>query len=532
MARQNPKATIRGALENRGDATTNLEGGLAFQMEPKLELYTRVATALVGEPKFYDPESEGDDEIKRLIGVVAKQDPQFVLDLAVYARHSLYLRTIPIVLLVEACKYPETRAFVRQAVPKIVTRSDQLTEVVAYWKKVFGDIGNAAKKGMLSNPLKRGLADAFDRFNAYSLAKYDRDGEVKLRDVLRIVHPKPKSPEQAALWKQVLERTLTPPDTWEVVISGKGSTKENWESVIPKMGYMALLRNLRNFLDKDVYLGDVLARICTPAEVKKSKQFPYRFFSAYREIEQHNSDNKTVILDALEGAMRLSVQNVPRLAGTTFISADNSGSMGAPVSEKSKVSRADVANVLQALASSICDDAITSVFGQTFATVTTMKTGSLLQAVETYKRTDVGHSTNAFLAIDYLTNKGISVDRIIIFSDMQCYDSGNRASLGSLPFEYGGSLAASFRKYCSKIGKTPYLYSVDLAGYGTSQFPPGGKVCLLAGWSDRVFEFFHAFESTGNPDVVFGAIRQAGQFKSSKDVGPGAGPERGTDLTE
>jgi len=518
MARQNPKATARRSVQDRPDATVNEEGGLAFAMQPKMELYTRVATALVGEPKFYDATAQGDDEIRRLIGVVAKEDPQFVLDLAVYARRELYLRTIPLVLLVEACRYPETRTFVRSTVPKVVTRADQLTELVATWKKAFGDIGNHAKAGMMSNALKRGLADAFDNFGAYGFAKYDRDGEVKLRDVLRITHPKPKMPERAALYKQVLERTLTPPYTWEVTISTKGSTKENWEAAIPNMGYMALLRNLRNFIQKGVDLTPVLKVLTDPEAVRKSKQFPFRFFSAYREIQSVTQSAE--VLDALETAMRLSVVNVPRLAGTTFLSSDNSHSMDANVSAKSSVSMKDVANVLQALSTHICDKAITSVFAEDFAVVPTMKSGSLLQAVERYRATDVGMATNAFLAIDYLTENGISVDRIVIFSDMQCYDSevtSRFASMYSSVGARGNSLAESYHRYVSKIGKTPYLYSIDLAGYGTAQFPEGG-VCMLAGWSDRVLGFFDAYEKTKDPGVVFEAIRKAGERSYKKDA--------------
>lgn len=516
MARQNPKATAKRSLEGRADATTNVEGGLAFKMEPKLELYTRVATALVGEPKFYDPESKGDDEIRRLIGEVAKTDPRFVIDLAIYARHELYLRTIPLVVLVEACRYPETRAFVRKAVKRIVTRADQITELVAAWRKAFGDIGNHAKKGMMSNPLRRGIADAFGNFTAYDLAKYDRDGEVKLRDVLRIAHPKPKNVEQAALWKQALDRRLTPPETWEVVISTKGSSKEAWESVLPKMGYMALLRNLRNFLDKDIgNLDEALKVLADPERVRRSKQFPFRFFSAYREISGHSNPKTTDVLDALEEALRASVVNVPHLPGTTFLSADNSGSMEAAISEKSKVQRNDVANVMQALAAHICDRAITSVFAESFAVVPTMKTGSLLDAVEKFKRTHVGMATNAYLAIDHLREKKIPVDRIVIFSDMQCYDTEARH-----PWSYrvGGerSLALAYREYVAAIGKTPYLYSIDLAGYGTAQFPPGTKVCMLAGWSDRILSFMDAFEKASNPEVVFEAIKKAGDVPTPK----------------
>src|SRR3989442_7121236 len=140
MAKINRKAR-RFGLFSRSDRTVNYEGGVAFRMTPKMELYTRVATALVGEPKFYEPKAEGDQEMLRLVAEVAKVDPEFVLKLAVHCRRDLHLRTIPTVLLVEACRYG-SKAFVRRYTPHIVQRPDELTEAIAYWKRLFGDIGD------------------------------------------------------------------------------------------------------------------------------------------------------------------------------------------------------------------------------------------------------------------------------------------------------------------------------------------------------------------------------------------------------
>src|SRR2546426_1847480 len=173
---------------------------------------------------------------------------------------------------------------------------------------------------MLSNPLKRGCDEAFENFDAYQLAKYDRDGEVKLKDVLKIVHPKPKTPERSEIYRLLRERELPIPETWETYISVHGSTKENWEHILPKMGYMAKLRNLRNFLDKGVDLEPVLEHLTNRKAVRNSKQFPYRFFSAYRELENLPSPETPTVLEALETALEISVENVPEFKGTTFIS--------------------------------------------------------------------------------------------------------------------------------------------------------------------------------------------------------------------
>jgi len=481
-------------LKSRADATQNKEGGLAFKMDAKTELYTRASTAMIREPKFYDKNGEGDDEMIKLIGEVAKADGEFALKLASYCRNELYLRSVPMVLLVEACKYPESKKFVRKYTPDIIQRADELTQVIAYWTETNGHIGNKAPKGMLCNSLKRGIADTFGKFDEYQLAKYDRDGAVKLKDVLAIVHPKPKDDVQKELWNRVLDRKLAIPRTWETVISGKGSTKENWESVLPDMGFMARLRNIRNCLDKGVDVKPIIKMLEDKDEVKKSKQFPYRFFSAYREIEEHDAPNVTKVMDALETALELSIENVPEFKGRTFITTDNSGSMQSSVSGKSKIKNAEIGNLLGAMANKLCEDAIVSVFATRFKVANISPNNGIISNCEKLCQIDVDHSTDAWQTINYLLEKKIKVDRILIFSDMQCYDSENR-NVYAWQDEDERSLAEMMEKYRHTINPDAYLYSFDLSGYGTAQFPQDSpKTCLIAGWSDKVLSFIPQFE--------------------------------------
>lgn len=527
MAKLNRKAR-RFGLFSRGSATVNHEGGLAFTMTPKMELYSRVATALIGEPKFYEPNAEGDKDILRLVATVAAEDPEFILKLAVHCRRDLYLRTVPVVLLVEACHFEASKAFVRRYTPHIIQRPDELTETIAYWKRRHGDIGNQASKGMLSNPLKRGLADAFENFDAYQLAKYDRDGEVKLKDVLKIVHPKPKNAARSEVYRLLKERKLPVPDTWETVISGGGSTKENWEKVIPKMGYMAKLRNLRNFLDKGVDLDPVLAHLTNRNAVRQSKQLPFRYYSAYREIEGNASAHTPQVLEALATAMDLSVENVPELKGTTFITADHSGSMQSPLSARSKVSCQNVADVMLSLAAHISDRPITSIFGSDFKVVHALKSAGVLANVRHFAAQNAGHATNAYLTIQYLNKHRTVVDRILIFSDMQCYDASNRAVWPGIP--RGQSLAEELARYRANVNPSVMLYSVDLRGYGTSQFPESDRrVCMLAGWSERVLQFIPLYESVGAGAVKAIEAMKLESLAAQRARAKGADEEEATD---
>lgn len=479
LAKFNKPTSVEKIIEEHLDKVENCEGGIAFAMGDKTKLYSQVATCLVNEPKFYGDKSTQVDEILDGIEKVSEDDPEFILKLAAHTRNDLHLRSIPVVLLVEAANINKCKPFVRKWAPSIICRADELSEAMAYQIERFG-------RPKIPNCLKKALADCFSKFDEYQFAKYDRDGKVKLKDVARLVHPIPENKERAKLYERVVNRTLTTPETWEVEISGKGSTKENWEKIMPKMGYMALLRNTRNFLDKGCNMLPIAQRLNDEDEIVKSKQLPFRFFSAYRSIEHNSSHYTSLLLDSIEGAMETSVQNIPKFEGITFMSADNSGSMDSPLSEKSTVKYRDVANLLQAISHKFCDVPITSVFGEGFAVVNVTKRNGIISNMNTFFNTNVGHSTNGYLAIQHLNKNKIKVDRIIIFTDSQLYDD----TLNSY------SIAAELKRYKNSINSKVFTYVFDLSGYGTMQFPKDeSRVALIAGWSERILEFIKLFES-------------------------------------
>lgn len=479
---------IEQGVASHPDATTNHEGGIAYCVSPKMELYLRAAATLCGEPKFYDPSgAEERGALQDLVAKVVQEDPEFVLRLATYCRNDLYLRSVSQVLLVEAAAHPEARGFVRQYTPGIVRRADELAEVVALYQKRNGHIGDSAPKGMLAASLKKGLADTLPNFNEYQLAKYDRANAVKLRDVLRLVHPKPKNAAQAALWKRVLDRTLATPDTWEVALSTKGASRETWEAILPKMGIMAVLRNLRNLLDHDVDITPVVRMLEDARVILNSKQFPYRFYAAYLAIGGHTNPHVGMLRDALETAMDLSIGNVPHLPGLTLIATDLSASMDDAMSEHSKMSRAMVGCVLSAMAHKFCDTAIVGGFGDRFDTYTVSRANGTLNNAERLRGLEVGHSTNTWTVIEYmLANTRYRVDRLILFSDCQSYNDGGRSD---------DTVPEKVALYRQRVNPRLKVYSVDLAGYGTAQFPQDDRgTVLLSGWSDKVLSFLASYE--------------------------------------
>jgi hypothetical protein len=475
--------------------TTNYEGGVAFKVEPITELYLRVATCLVNEPKFYGDSNADLERIIELVDIVGKKDPEFVLQLASYARNVLHLRSIPIVLLAESSANDNTRPFVREYTPQIIQRADEPAELISYIKSKIGNIGDQDQNTMLPNSIRKGLNLALRKFTTYHFAKYaGKNNDVSMRDVFRLVHPRPFTKQQQDLYKAIANEKLAPAETWETYISQHGSDRRTWEYIMPKMPIMAILRNLRNFIDNDCDLDPAIQKLLDEKTILNSKQFPFRFYTAYKAIENKYNRKVGRLLSALDTAMDIAVKNVPRLDGITAIFVDNSGSMDHNLSEKSEVTYREVGGMLGAIASTMSPDNYFMVFGSNIAPVNFSGRDSILTRAEKSIRTDVGGSTNAYLCFQWLIMNKVPVDRILLFSDMQCYDSQPSWDYyNSRP--NSDSIAKQWNQYKKTVNQNAKLYSFDVSGYGTAQTPQGDpNVLLVGGWTENILKYIPYFE--------------------------------------
>jgi 60 kDa SS-A/Ro ribonucleoprotein len=485
--------------------TTNHEGAAAYQLTPRLELYAAVATAALSD-QFYET---ADTRLLRLRELVARNDPEFVARLAVYAREQLYLRTVPLVLTVELARRHRGDSLVSGLVARVVQRADEITELLAYYARANEREG-VKTLNRLSKQVQKGLALSFNRFDGYQLAKYDRAGQVRLRDALFLVHPTARSTGQQALFDQLVQGTLPTPYTWETELSALGQQafaspqeraaafRTTWETLIGsgKLGYMALLRNLRNILEADVS-GQAVERVCAvladPVAVARSKQLPFRFLAAYREMLLVQSGYVSVVLEALETAIGHSVTNLRGFGPETrvVVACDVSGSMQQPVSQRSKVLLYDVGLVLGMLLQSRCGHVTTGMFGDSWKRIS-LPRGRVLQNVQEFYRREgeVGYSTNGHLVIRDLVQRREVVDKVMIFTDCQLWNSTGD----------GDTLAQAWMDYRRTVAPQARLYLFDLAGHGSSplEVREGHGVALIAGWSDKVFDVLQALENGGS----------------------------------
>jgi hypothetical protein len=374
------------------------EGAPAAAITPEQALRRSVLACMLWEDEFYE---SGVAIAGRIGELVPKVEPARVAALAVEARSSMKLRHAPLLLVREMARHPTHRALVAQTLTSVIQRADELAEFVAiYW---------AEGKRPLSGQVKKGLAAAFTKFDEYALAKYDRAGAVRLRDVLFLSHAKPVNAEQAALWKRLIAGELATPDTWEVALSsGKdGDKRANWERLLSerKLGALALLRNLRNMKDARVDERLVFGGL---AAMKTDRVLPFRFLAAARHAPQWE--------EGLESAMIRAVSDRAKLPGHTVLLVDVSGSMVAPLSRRSEMQRTDAAYGLAILLREIAEKVSIYTFSDDAKLVPPRRGFALRDAMEASQP----HSgTYLGKALDAVRSP---YDRIIVITDEQSHD--------------------------------------------------------------------------------------------------------------
>lgn len=491
------------------DAVRNYEGAQAYALNPALALYAAVVTASLSD-QFYET---APDRLVRIRELVAQNDPYFVAQLAVYARETMHLRSVPLVLAVELARLHAGDGLVGRLVSRVVQRADEIAELLACYQSANGRTGTK-RLNRLSKQVQRGLAEAFNRFDAYQFAKYDRvasdrAAEVRLRDALFLVHPKAKSGEQQAIFDQIATDALPTPYTWETELSALGQRgfdsdaarqaafRATWEELIfsGKVGYMALLRNLRNLLEAGVSREAVahVARVLGNAHaVANSKQLPFRFLSAYREVKAVQSGHVPLVLDALERAVAHAAANIRGFDETTrvVLAADVSGSMQRPVSARSNVQNFDVGLLLAMLLQSRCAYVTTGMFGDRWKAIQVPRTNILANVEEFHRREgEVGYATNGHLVVQDLLDRRVVADKVMLFTDCQLWDSHTGNQTG---------LAAVWRRY-KILAPQARLYLFDLAGYGNAPLRVNdADVAFIAGWPDKIFDVLAALESGGS----------------------------------
>lgn len=440
------------STNRRAAATPTVTHGgsrAALHVTPYQQLRRSVLACFLFEGEFYE---DGQSISERLFALA--KDPkitdQQLGELAIEARHEHNLRHVSLLLLL-ALVARGGGQYVSHVITKVVSRADEVAELLAlYWKD---------GKKPIAKQLKLGLAGALQKFDAYQLAKYDRENDIRLRDVLFMVHAKPKDAVQAANWKQLVDGTLPTPDTWETNLSGGADKKTTFERLIREnnLGYFALLRNLRNMqqagCDPTLVKDAILAR-----RNGAEKVLPFRFTAAARHAPMYERE--------LDTALCATIDNLPRLPGMTVVMVDVSGSMfGTPVSAKSDIDRATAAATL----ASVINAEQLRVFSFADRAIEVPPRRGMA-GVEAVLKANRG-GTRLYDCIDGI-NKAVPYDRLIVITDEQ--DTGG--IVRTCPAPVAGTLG----------------YMINVASYKNGV--GYGKWVHIDGFSEKVLHWIHEFE--------------------------------------
>jgi hypothetical protein len=503
--RRRPLRTNLGApVRTLRQHTLTHEGGLAHVRDAESELFLLAATNMVGEDTFYERARARDARFVALVHHVTATNPAFVAGLAPYLRSTLLMRSAAVVMAAEyvAAGGPHGRA----VVDGVLQRADEPAELLGYWLSTHGRNVPMA--------VKRGVADAARRlYTERPALRYDGlSRQVRMADVIELTHPQPGDIRQSALFRWLLDRRhhddavadpdrlpmlaaasaleAVPVDDRRAVLRDRGPAAlaeagfswerlsgwlpcgmdaEAWSAVIPSMGVMALVRNLRNFdeagIDSDT-VDTVIAKITDPGHVAKARLFPYQVWAAYTHAP--SDDWKR----ALGRTLDLTVANVPRL-DRTLVVIDTSASMEMTVSGRSTMSRVEVAAVMALATAKRATDVDVVIFGDRSRRLDGLAGTSALAGVAKVVDSvgSVGHSTYGHSAIARHFDPKRH-QRVVLFTDDQQHDSGR------VPLDH-----------------VPLIYTFNLAGYRPSALPAGQRGrYTLGGFTDATFTVLEVLE--------------------------------------
>jgi hypothetical protein len=506
------KRGAKSPITSTASGDTTFEGGPGYVRDAKGELFLLAVSNFVGEKTFYEDADTRDTRFEFLVEMVTGQDPAWMGQFIPWLRNGANMRSASLVAAAHAASIllAQGKPGGRQLVASAMARADEPGEMLALWVSRYGR--------QIPKPVKRGIADAAERlYNEYALLKYDTGSKgFRFGDVIELTHPDPSTAAQGDLFREALDRrhgrdttpdflpmvtanmdlrnawargewTFTPDQlraagmTWEDVLSALGSKVDKkvlWEKLIPTMGYMALLRNLRNFDEAGLsnkVAREVADRLADPEQVRKSRQLPFRFLSAQEQVPSQRWGQ------ALDEALQASLENIPALGGKTLILVDTSASMnGMAFSARSKMTPAKAAAVFGVALAAKGEDVDLRGFADGVFTHPIPKGASVLREVQRFmaRTGEVGHGTDMVGAVR--SSLRPEHKRVVIISDMQTIAG---------PRSYGASVDRL-------VPANVPMYGFNLQGYRQGAFASGsGNRHEFGGLTDSTFKMIPMLES-------------------------------------
>lgn len=523
-------AHVNETRKEENNMVVNEMGSLAYQLDDIDELVATVLTTFM-EDSYYE---SAKDIQKRIINKLDVVDPLFCAKLAVYLRTNANMRSVSHFIAAYIARHISGNEWAKRLYEKLVVRPDDIAEIIAWYAKL-NDIKTTGKQlKKLPNSMKKGFKSSLEKLDAYQIDKYKMERRnISLVDVVNLLHPNTKDNPNAEAFKRLVNdeslKDLYDSKIFEKEFSNvgqnassekektelKGEVLRNMLNSEKGMPIFNLIRNLRNIL---LYAPDQTDKVCELLTDKKrilnSKLLPFRFVSAFKEIDKLKKDetisfesaDKPVkqILDALNTAIEYSCENIPELSGNVAILCDDSGSMRGDmggeslVSKFSKTKTSTIGHLFAAMLSLKQRDVYVGLFGDRLLNAKYDRSKSVLENTVDFDKLGYkcGPATESGI---YEFFRGVireerKVDNIVIFSDCQIGKTASTDWYGIDTHDRSKTFQGLIKDF-KKINPSCNIIVVNLHQVkGNNIIYKKQNILNIAGWSDKIFDVISSMD--------------------------------------
>lgn len=447
-------------------------------------------------PKEYNGKSTT-DIMTEAIDASLDYDYEGTLNWAVELRTVYNVRLNPQIIMVRAAIHPKRKEFTannkvnfRFINCQVMQRADEPMVQIAYCLFI-----NNGKKNNIPNILKRSWSDKLSSLKPYAINKY-KNAEIGMINAVRICHANSENINELMSTGDI--QVSNSETTWEQM----RSSGKDWMYILENcnISHMALIRNLRNIFSE---IDNVAIADAVIAELKRGvlhgKQFPFRYYSAYKAIRDSNVHHKDILLDALEDCVDISIANMPQLSGKTICLTDNSGSAwGTIPTEYGSVTIAEIDNLSSILTAKCSDEGYVGVFGDRLKIIPISKNDKVLRKLSEINKIgkEIGMNTEGgiWTFFQKATKNKDKFDNIFIYSDMQA-GHGELYGTSTQQQEYRNAdcscgmyinVFQCLLNYRRQVNKNVNMFSVQTAGYDNSILPEYAyRTSMMSGWTGK-----------------------------------------------
>lgn len=487
--------------------TVNKAGGNSYTFDP-YHCLAQVAVTNCFNGTFYAT-AEQNLKLAKDAALALKHDPEFIAKVAVYSRDKSYMKDMPAFLTVLLSDIDKT--LFRQVFRRVVDNGKMLRNVIQIARS---GIVTGKKINVSAGSWRHAIQEWFNTQSSWGIFKASIGNNPSLHDILRMAHPKPNTPEKAALFSYIAGREVDfsqlpeqvrklrefknnpsaeVPDVDFRLLDSFNLGQREWMSIAMNASWHMTRMNLATFARHKVFENkDIVSAIANRLKdrqlIEKIRVFPYQLFAAWRQIQDDNTVPDQ-IKNALNEAMEIATSNVPELPGKGFVCVDASGSMGSSITgfsrgRRSKVLCSDVAGLM---ASAIIRKNPT-------AEIWTFSDGALQVEINpndtvlfnTQKLNNAGGGTNISAPMQVFNAVNAKADWVLYVSD-------NESWLDSVGHNYYGTgLAHEWETFKSR-NPNARLICCDLTPRDNSQIQTNPDVLQVGGFSDQVFDVISSF---------------------------------------